>query len=80
MLGLNGQVLVHEMSPEQLVAYVKRCNELRASAQARNKALRQESESHGIVADKKPRKGKSGPSKSSIDQAMALLLNIQKNT
>jgi hypothetical protein len=68
------------MSPEQIVAYVKRCNELRASAQARNKSLREESEKHGIVKEKAPRKGKAEPSKSSIDQAMALLLNIQKNT
>lgn len=62
------------MSDEQLIEYVKRCNELRSSAQAKNKALRKESEEvHGMKPETK-RKSKKDVSQDTIAQAMKLLL------
>src|SRR4030095_969939 len=60
--------LLHNMTPEELTAYIQRCNVLRSSAQSRKAALRQES---GV--QKVPRK-----KKSNVEQALALLEKLKK--
>lgn len=57
---------VHEMSPEELTEYIKRCSVLRSSAQTRKAALKAE----GGVKKK--------PTKSTIEQALEYLSKIQK--
>lgn len=58
------EVKVHEMTPEQLTAYIKRCSVLRSSAQTRKASLKAE----GGVTKKK--------AKSTIEQAMDLLTQL----
>lgn len=60
--------LVHNMTPEQVTEYVKRCSVLRSSAQTRKAALKTE----GGVKKKSPAK------KSSVEQALELLSQIKK--
>jgi hypothetical protein len=47
---------VHEMSPEELAAYVQRCHLLQVSAQTRRATMRKEGAALG--AEKKPSKAK----------------------
>jgi hypothetical protein len=60
--------LLHNMSPEELTAFVQRCNLLRSSAQSRKASLRQES---GVA--KVPKK-----KKSNVELAMELLERLRK--
>lgn len=62
------ETLLHNLSPEELTAYIQRCNVLRSSAQTRKAALRQES---GV--QKAPRK-----KKSNVELALALMEQLKK--
>lgn len=61
--------LVHDMSPEQLAEYVKRCALLRSSAQTRKAEIVK------AAGGKKP-----SAKKSSVDLALELLLQIKTPT
>jgi hypothetical protein len=56
VMFLNGSPLVHEMEPPVLLAYVKRCSELRQNHHAQGAALRREATELG--AEKKEKKTK----------------------
>lgn len=59
LLAVQDKQLVHEMEPQALAEYVKRCALLRSSAQTRNAELRrEEEEDHGVVREKKSKKPK----------------------
>lgn len=60
--------LLHNMTPEELTAFVQRCNLLRSSAQSRKAVMRQES---GV--SKTPKK-----KKSNVELAMELLEKLRK--
>lgn len=69
LLSEEMEGLLHTLSNEQLVEYVKRCNLLRSSAQTMNAQLRKESvEVHG--AEPKTRKKKN---ETDLDKAMKAL-------
>lgn len=69
LLSLSDQVLVHEMTSEQLLHYIQRCALLRASAQTRKAALTKETGSE-------PKK-KTAKKKDSVDLAMELFNQIK---
>ncbi len=58
--------MVHEMTPEQLVAYIKECAAKRQSAAARRTSLHKEAAALGVKRESKKKK-------SSVDLAMDLL-------
>lgn len=65
--GILGK-LVHNMTPTELVEYIKLCATMRSSAQTRRAALVREGQNLG--AERKPMKGKK---KDSVALAMELL-------
>lgn len=67
---MDAEPLVHEMTNEQLVEYIKRNALLRSSAQSRKAALVQE----GVALGAKKKVSK----KSSVEQALELLANLTK--
>lgn len=63
---------VHEMGPEELAEYIKRCAVLRSSAQTRKATLKKESDA---ATGKKPK-----AKKDNISYALELLAKIQPKT
>jgi len=63
---------VHEMSAEELAAYVQRCHLLQVSAQTRRATMRKEGEALG--AEKKPSKAKKKDNVALAQEMLAKLL------
>lgn len=68
------EVCVHDLSNEALAEFVQKMAVLRSSAQTRKAALKKDDAALGGTKKKK------AASKSSVDQALALLAQLQKPT
>ena len=70
-------VLVHDMTPEQLVAFVQRCDLLRQSAQTRNAEMGKESKSIGATRTVSTKKrAAASPPKNNVALAQQLLKDL----
>ncbi len=70
ILEFGETIMPHEMTDEELLEYVKRAENLRASSQTRKAALNKEATALGVEKKKKK-------PKSAVDEAMALLASIK---
>ena len=74
--SLLEEPLVHEMTPEQLAAYVQRCNVLRQSAQTRQASYKTEDDQ---LAEGKPKRTKK-PKENNVTKALAALQMLLPKT